>query len=179
MDNPINKLDDSNKKDRPPLYFDLYSKGYTLRAIANFYDRSLNTIKAYIRQHPDYQDPGSGNYSTSTNSYKSRLTVKNKNLISKNAFTKQVTFWIPTEIYDRITSLKGNNKEHYKEAIAQYFDIPKKQRSLASRLSNKNIDKRISFLCPIELVNLLDEDLSITRNSQFVGALECYLQDKK
>ncbi|WP_319422407.1 hypothetical protein [Pleurocapsa sp. FMAR1] len=159
------KLDDSTNKTF--IYYQMYKEGLTLTEIARHFNKSINTIKTYIRKHPKYKNPGSGN----------RLSKLDRNTVKKdksiNDSTKQLSFYCPESLLDRIKLTPGIKlKDRYINAFEQYLKLKVKDRP-ASKLKATASDKKVNFLCPSYLVDKLDNtNKKLTRSQKIIAALE-------
>lgn len=167
------KIDDSVNK--TAIYYDMYSSGSTISDIARHFDRSINTVKKYLREHPEYVDPGSGN----------RLKKSDRKVGKKKYYhvgAKQLNFRCPQELLQRIDLVPGKNrKSKYLQAFKLYTrKLPKNR--FHPQLKSTSKDPLISFYCPQEIVDILDDNTDIenkdilSRNQKFIASLELLLK---
>ncbi|WP_319418965.1 hypothetical protein [Pleurocapsa sp. FMAR1] len=175
----MNKETKDDSTNKTFIYYEMYKNGFTLTDIARHFGRSINTIKTHIRYHPKYEDPRSGNRLT-----KDRRNTATKSK-SKNDKTKQLSFYCPEILLDRIKLTPGIKlKDRYIKAFEQYLKLSFKKRS-DPKLKSTSSDKKINFLCPQKLVDKLDkpnldrikkigDDLS--RSHKIIAALELFCE---
>ena len=170
---PIQTTDDRFNK--TAIYYEAYKSGATISDIARHFDRSINTVKKYLREHPKYEDPGSGNH-----------TKRGSTGVKPNKYyhqgSKQLTFNCPQELLEKIDLVPGRNrKDKYLKAFKLYTRKLPKNRSAPVATFDKT-DVSISFYCPQDLVDKLDSNkdvpksLILSRNKKFIAALELLIE---
>ena len=104
-------VDDSVNK--TALYFEKHQQGLTVKEIAEHFNRSVNTVRKYLAEHPKYEPPGRGNRvkAEDRNIYRVKKKVTDVN--------KHVTFYCPPALLDRFDGLpiSGSRTDKLIEAM--------------------------------------------------------------
>ena len=160
------------------LYFEKYRDGMKLKDIAQHFGRSINTIKKYLEDHPDYRPRGRGNKISKANG---RVLPKNTGKsINKN--TKQVTFYCNQQLLDRLDLINSidTRKAKYIAAIEDYLKLNCRDRPKAN-LSSTVKDRLVKFNCPNKLLTRLDRnyksEANKTRTDKIIAAIELFCKN--
>ncbi len=157
------------------LYFQKLEELQTISAVARYFDRSINTIKKYLEKHPEFVPPGRGN----------KIKKEDGRILPKNAGrllnTKQVVFYCPEALNDRIEKIKISKfkRAKYEKALELYLDLDPSDRP---RVKNKSTTKDFftKFYCPIPLFLRLDQfhedEPNISKNEKIIAAIELFCE---
>lgn len=168
--------DDSVNK--TALYYEKFKELQTVAAVARYFKRSTNTVKKYLEKHPQYQPPGQGN---KLRKGKGRVLPKNtgKIKIPPQKNTRQVVFYCPQEIVDRLNKIESSEttRTKYLKALELYLSLKECDRpKVKIKPTTKDLFRR--FDCPVPLFFKLDKayksELNQSKNDKIVAAIELF-----
>ncbi|MGL5941912.1 MAG: hypothetical protein ACRC2S_16355 [Waterburya sp.] len=154
--------------DPASAYFEMYQSGATIIDICRKYGKSRNTVLKYLRQNPDFVQPGYGDRRTgkdrpATNVRKEDVTV--------------VSFNCPQVLLDLLDKAPGKNRsDKINTAIENYLKAPVAKR-FKTKYKTQESDKNPKAYIASKLVSKLDRSKR-DRTSKIIAAIEQYLTEK-